>query len=195
MVSVRDMLVSQLDGAIDGVVVVGYQYHLGGLLMRLSWSRGRDNHRPVPLWMILNIYTHGCWCGRRNVEDMRDRRGKRRKVWGFDVLLGCYRMLGDRTHQEAFNSIMRSYWSWYRARFIRDNPACAACGAEAEEVDHTLAISLGGSMWDEGNHQPLCVSCHKAKTAEDRAKLAAARRLRSAVGTGVGLDGPLGWCA
>ena len=178
-----------MDSMVDGVVVLGYQEHLGGLLVRLSWSRGRDSHRPVPLWMILNMYTHGCWCGRRNVEDMRDKRGKRRKVWGFDVLLGCYRTLGGSTHQAVFNRDIRSFWSWYRDYFIRDNPACVACGNEAEEVDHVQAISLGGSMWDERNHQPLCIPCHKRKTSKDRAKLAAERRRRRAVGAGAGLDG------
>jgi len=39
------------------------------------------------------------------------------------------------------------------------------------EVDHIIAVSLGGEMWDEKNLQPLCNFCHKIKTKEDMKKL------------------------
>ncbi len=47
---------------------------------------------------------------------------------------------------------------------------------ERFEVDHKLAVSLGGDMWDKKNLQVLCVKCHKVKTSEDMKKLKAKRR-------------------
>lgn len=39
------------------------------------------------------------------------------------------------------------------------------------DVDHKIAVSLGGQMWDEDNLQPLCNDCHKKKTKNDMYKL------------------------
>ena len=39
------------------------------------------------------------------------------------------------------------------------------------EVDHILAVALGGEMWDEKNLQVLCRKCHKIKTKEDMKKI------------------------
>ncbi len=39
------------------------------------------------------------------------------------------------------------------------------------EVDHIVAVSLGGAMWDKKNLRPLCSECHKIKTKEDMKKL------------------------
>lgn len=44
------------------------------------------------------------------------------------------------------------------------------------EVDHVLAISLGGDEWDENNLQILCYADHKIKTKSDMSKLKAKRR-------------------
>jgi len=35
------------------------------------------------------------------------------------------------------------------------------------DVDHKIAVGLGGEMWDESNLQALCVDCHKEKTKID----------------------------
>ncbi len=47
--------------------------------------------------------------------------------------------------------------------------SCARCGIPykfTHQVDHILALCLGGiDDWD--NFQPLCILCHKGKTAED----------------------------
>jgi len=48
--------------------------------------------------------------------------------------------------------------------------------AERFEVDHMLAISLGGDEWDEKNLQVLCYADHKIKTKSDMSKLKAKRR-------------------
>ena len=44
------------------------------------------------------------------------------------------------------------------------------------EVDHILAISLGGETWDKSNLQILCYKDHKIKTKEDMRKLKAKRK-------------------
>jgi len=50
--------------------------------------------------------------------------------------------------------------------------SCAKCGAPyliTHTVDHILALCLGGTDdWD--NLQPICVLCHRKKTAEDLVK-------------------------
>lgn len=35
------------------------------------------------------------------------------------------------------------------------------------DVDHIVAITNGGDMWDKQNLQVLCIDCHKKKTKED----------------------------
>ena len=44
------------------------------------------------------------------------------------------------------------------------------------EVDHILAVSLGGEMWDESNLQVLCYKDHKLKTKSDMVKLRTKRK-------------------
>lgn len=39
------------------------------------------------------------------------------------------------------------------------------------EVDHIIAVSLGGKMWDKKNLRVLCSDCHKVKTKDDMKKL------------------------
>jgi 5-methylcytosine-specific restriction protein A len=58
-----------------------------------------------------------------------------------------------------------------RAKVLSDNPLCVSCEklgvtALADEVDHILALTNGGSN-DIDNLQGLCFSCHVAKTRED----------------------------
>lgn len=45
------------------------------------------------------------------------------------------------------------------------------------EVDHIIAVSLGGEMWDKKNLRVLCSDCHKLKTREDMKKLKIQRKL------------------
>lgn len=39
------------------------------------------------------------------------------------------------------------------------------------EVDHRIAVALGGDMWDKNNLQVLCDKCHRQKTNDDLKKL------------------------
>ncbi len=63
------------------------------------------------------------------------------------------------------------------------------------EVEHRVALSIAAEMlgyegWVRammpGNLQWMCAECHKAKTAEDRATLAALRRAKDYRPTGQG---------
>ena len=65
--------------------------------------------------------------------------------------------------------------AWDRlSKYVRQQePVCRRCrNAVATLVDHVVPLRQGGARLDEANLQPLCVSCHAAKTAED------ARRFR-----------------
>jgi len=56
---------------------------------------------------------------------------------------------------------------WERKRreiLERDNYVCQRCGGWGNEVDHVVAVSEGGKMFDDGNLQVLCRICHIVKT-------------------------------
>lgn len=58
-------------------------------------------------------------------------------------------------------------WRKNRARFLKHNPTCVACGAEATEVDHiTPKAQGGGDEW--GNLRAFCKSCHSKRHARER---------------------------
>lgn len=44
------------------------------------------------------------------------------------------------------------------------------------EVDHIVAVSLGGEMWDKKNLRVLCSDCHKIKTKDDMKRLKIQRK-------------------
>ena len=60
---------------------------------------------------------------------------------------------------------------WKRLRRVildRDAWRCQSCGKAGRlEVDHILAVHLGGDFWDAANLQALCVGCHIHKTAKE----------------------------
>jgi 5-methylcytosine-specific restriction endonuclease McrA len=58
---------------------------------------------------------------------------------------------------------------------------CWTCGATSGglEVDHILAVKLGGGGRWLDNYQLLCPACHQAKTREDRRLIAARHTLSS----------------
>jgi 5-methylcytosine-specific restriction endonuclease McrA len=68
-----------------------------------------------------------------------------------------------------------------RARIIaKYHGKCAypGCGiTDSLQLDHTIPLELGGAD-DDQNLKPLCVSCHKRKTALDVKMIAKARRIR-----------------
>jgi 5-methylcytosine-specific restriction protein A len=42
------------------------------------------------------------------------------------------------------------------------------CERLATVVDHIQPVRLGGEFWDRDNWQPMCASCHNAKSAKER---------------------------
>lgn len=69
---------------------------------------------------------------------------------------------------QAWGSGSTRKWRAFRAQQLIDEPRCRWCGAKADEVDHILPLSEGGSKWDKANVQSLCTPCHEIKSAEDR---------------------------
>lgn len=66
-----------------------------------------------------------------------------------------------------------SAWRKLRKDHLRREPLCRACVAAgrtmpATVLDHITPVNEGGDFWDSQNHQPLCASCHAAKSARER---------------------------
>ena len=59
--------------------------------------------------------------------------------------------------------------AWFRLtrQAVRALLRCAVCGAPADEMDHVVPVSEGGSMLDPDNIQPLCRRCHAKKTRQE----------------------------
>jgi 5-methylcytosine-specific restriction protein A len=64
-------------------------------------------------------------------------------------------------------------WGKARLRFLAEHPFCVECekaGAKtlATDVDHIIPHRGSAAVfWRESNWQPLCHSCHSAKTATE----------------------------
>lgn len=63
----------------------------------------------------------------------------------------------------------RNYAIKVRDRWTCQNPECKAITTELE-VDHIIPLSEGGSD-EDSNKQSLCIPCHRAKSAAERAKV------------------------
>ena len=60
-------------------------------------------------------------------------------------------------------------WRKLRAQlFDAANWRCAVCGGMARELDHVKPTEQGGARWEPANLQPICRSCHIAKTRRER---------------------------
>jgi 5-methylcytosine-specific restriction protein A len=60
-------------------------------------------------------------------------------------------------------------WQRLRARVLREEPTCAACGADGQpddHVDHVVPMSHGGTSTRE-NLQRLCPSCNGRKARRE----------------------------
>lgn len=85
--------------------------------------------------------------------------------------------LKKRYEKERLSAAKRGYdhkWRGARIRFLRKHPLCKHCFEKqnklitATVVDHI--VPHRGDMvlfWDEKNWQPLCETCHNAKTAKE----------------------------
>jgi len=72
--------------------------------------------------------------------------------------------------QRGYNS----RWRRYREGFLSGNPLCAECARfdrieAAVVVDHVVPHRGDQALfWAASNHQPLCLSCHGAKSQAER---------------------------
>jgi len=120
--------------------------------------------RQPPIWMQINVQSGKCWCGKPKEK--------------FDKFMRKYCC---NRHGSWWYWHINAYWGGFRTEIIRaDNYICFECGYESEhnlhgetrfDVDHIIAISLGGMCYDVANVRILCETCHKKKTKEDRGKL------------------------
>lgn len=68
-------------------------------------------------------------------------------------------------------------WRVYREQYLKNNPLCAECARQgkttaATVVDHIIDHRGDTTLfWDTGNHQPLCATCHNAKTMKTYVRL------------------------
>lgn len=68
-----------------------------------------------------------------------------------------------------YNGLYRTArWRRERRAFLNEHPLCAMCGGTARVVDHIVPHHGNHELfWDVGNWQPLCMSCHSAKTLRE----------------------------
>lgn len=89
----------------------------------------------------------------------------------------------DRTTRERLG-ISAAQWQRLSAKVMRDHEGrCHVCGrAGATEIDHKLAVALGGSRTDESNLAPIHPDpCHREKTARELALLRKIKTTRKAI--------------
>lgn len=103
-----------------------------------------------------------CWCGKPKEQWNKNKFGNpQRRGYCSDE---HYKDWWLRNDNNAF----------HRSKFLRSVPRiCEHCGIKTNyrEMDHIIAIVLGGHPWDYRNLQALCEDCHKIKTAQDMKKL------------------------
>jgi len=133
----------------------------------LQESGIRYELRQPPLWMTMNMKDDKCWCG------------KPKELWEKFQRKYC-----SGEHAELWFYSIRAYWDAFRIQVIRgDNFTCQECDLVNNskddtifDVDHILALSLGGMCFDLENVRTLCHECHRKKTAQDMRRLAFKRK-------------------
>ena len=71
----------------------------------------------------------------------------------------------NRRRVKLFRQQVMDAGKWRRAGILADGELCGKAGRL--EADHITPMNKGGSPYDPRNGQPLCVSCHIAKTAKE----------------------------
>ena len=68
---------------------------------------------------------------------------------------------GERVGDSVYQS---PRWRELRREVLADEPICRIClRAPATEVDHIIAIAVGGAKWNRLNLRAVCSPCHKRK--------------------------------
>lgn len=99
-----------------------------------------------------------CWCGKSKDQWEKNKYGNyQRRGYCSDEHYKDWWIRMDNT-------------AFHRNKFLRNTPRlCNHCGIKTNyrEMDHIIAIVLGGHPWDYRNLQILCEECHKIKTKSD----------------------------
>ncbi len=108
-------------------------------------------------WVVLKAYT----------VVLKKQIGRRLCSWCFgEVPPGCRTRCGSPACESALSEITQ--WSVCCLRAMRRaGHKCALCSARADEVDHIVPVSLGGTS-DASNLRPLCLACHRGETSRLR---------------------------
>ncbi|MEU6641249.1 HNH endonuclease signature motif containing protein [Saccharomonospora sp. NPDC046836] len=70
----------------------------------------------------------------------------------------------------VWNTPRRAFPTAVRARILKRDPICRACGVRPSTIaDHIVPVAEGGTD-DETNGQGLCSPCHDPKSAAERAR-------------------------
>lgn len=74
----------------------------------------------------------------------------------------------NRSRPERDKQYYSRQWKRVSRLYRQQHPLCEECEREgrvtpAELVDHIVAVSDGGSMWEWENLQSLCWACHNRK--------------------------------
>jgi len=108
-----------------------------------------------------------CWCGKPKEQWNKNKSGNpQRRGYCSDE---HYKDWWIRNDNNAF----------HRSKFLKQTPRiCNDCAIKTNyrEMDHIIAIILGGHPWDYRNLQSLCEDCHKKKTKSDIVILASWKR-------------------
>ena len=123
---------------------------------------------------LTNIKNKKCWCGKSKDQ------WKKNKYDNYECWNHCckkhYKDWWLRCDNVAF----------HRHKFMHQaSRICEICGEKgidtpfrsALEMDHIIAIVLGGHPWHYDNLQMICSECHKMKTKSDVGILAAWRKM------------------
>ena len=90
------------------------------------------------------------------------------------------RKLRDRTRKrpQYLDPALLGRWRKVRKEYLQYHPACSDCGRMATVVDHIVPHRGNEDlMFDMGNFQALCKSCHGRKTARDDGGFGNSRRV------------------
>ena len=103
--------------------------------------------------------TKKCWCG------------KLKKDWDSKY----FQTYCSDKHRDRWWELT-DYVGPHKDKFLRKHEVCEKCNYKCSsgwatyprlEMDHIIAIVLGGHPWHEDNLQALCDNCHKIKTKSD----------------------------
>lgn len=119
-------------------------------------------------------HKHGCYCTAVEGKHYCMRHINLEERWG-------KRPAPERKRSRAWHPLYsREEWKRGRAEFLEENPVCAVCGRPAEIVDH-IVPHRGSELlfFERDNWQPLCRSCHGAKTMRENGWLKGDRGVKN----------------